>query len=145
MADLGLVYFIICRLLIGINHATILSSCYTLFSVWIPEKEKVRSITWINIAFEIGGMSTLFLSGLISSEPSMGWEYCFYLYSIIAFVWFIPYCWLVYSEPSQNPRLSNYEKKLLEQSKTIEHSKEDFSKKWVRVAPKLSYKKIFTR
>lgn len=143
-ADLGLVYFIICRLLIGMFHATVLSSCYTLFSVWIPEKEKVRAVCWINIAFEIGGMSTLYLSGVISSNKDLGWTYTFYLFSIVAFVWFIPYCFLVYSEPSQNPRLSNYEKKLLEQSKTIENSKNDFSKNYVKVPPKICYKKIFT-
>lgn len=143
-ADLGLIYFIICRLCIGSFHATVLSSCYTLFNAWIPEKEKVRAVCWINIAFEIGGMTTLFLSGLISSEPRLGWEYTFWLYAIVAFVWFIPYCFLVYSEPSQSPRVSNYERKLLEQSKTIENSKEDFSTKYVRVPPKFSAKKIFT-
>jgi len=143
-ADLGLVWFIICRLFIGMFHATILSSCYCIFNAWVPEKDKVRAITWVNVAFEVGGMTTLFLSGLISSEPAMGWEYCFYLYGLVAFLWFIPYVFLVYSDPSQNSRVSNYERKLLEQSKTIEHSKEDFSKKWVRVPPKLSYKKVLT-
>ena len=143
-ADLGLVWFIICRFSMGIFHATILSSCYTLFNAWVPEKNKVNAITWVNVAFEVGGMLTLFLSGLISSEPKLGWEYCFYLYSIVAFVWFVPYFFLVYSDPSQNPRVTNYERKQLEQSKTIQQSKEDFSTKLVRVQPKLSYKKIFT-
>ena len=143
-ADLGLVYFILCRLFIGLFHATILSSCYTLFSVWIPENEKVRAVCWINVAFEIGGMTTLFLSGLICSNKNLGWEYAFYLYSIVAFVWFIPYCFLVFSDPALNKRVTNYERKKLEQSKTIENSKDDFSKKYVKVMPKLDYKKILT-
>lgn len=125
-------------------HATILSTCYTIFNVWIPEKEKVRAITWVNIAFEIGGMLTLYLSGLICSTESLGWSYCFYFLSSVAFLWFIPFCFLVYSTPAENPRLSNYERKLLEQSKAVEQSKDDFSKKWVKVPPKFSLKKILT-
>ena len=96
-----------------------------------------------NIGFELGGISSFFLTGLISSSD-LGWRYSFYLFSLTALIWFIPFCYLIYSKPEEDPNLSDFERQLIENERVIEYSKEDFSKNLIKVPPKFDWKIILT-
>lgn len=143
-AFLGPIWLMVNRVLIGSFHATVLSACYSFISVWMPKEEKGRAIIWINLGFEMGGFITLMATGFISQNPNLGWEYAFYLTAIVPFIWLLPYIFLVYSDPEIHPRITSYEKKLIENSKVTARSKEEFSQRVKRVPPKLRWKTVLT-
>lgn len=115
MLDLGPIPFIFVRFLIGVLHASILCCSYTLFAEWLPKQKRGNATTWCNVGFEFGGMTSFFLTGYISSIDSLGWRYSFYLFSIVSFVWFIPFFFMVralpiYQSPTtriRNPNLGS--------------------------------------
>lgn len=143
--DLNPIALIIARIIIGSFQATILSCSYTLFAEWLPKKQKVNAITLANVGFEIGGICSFFFTGLICEKEYLGWRYSFYIFSMISFIWFIPYCFMVYSTPEDDPYLTDYERKLIENERIIEYENQDLKdKNMIKIPPKLDYKILFT-
>ena len=95
MLDLGVVPFMITRMLVGVLHASAICCSYTLYGDWLSKERRQTATTWVNIGFEFGGMVSFFLTGYISSIEWLGWRYSFYLFSLPAFAWFIPYHFMV--------------------------------------------------
>ena len=93
--DLGAVPFILVRFLVGVVQAPILCCSYTMFAEWLPKAKRGNATTWCNVGFEFGGMISFFLTGYISSIDSLGWRYAFYLFSIVSFVWVVPFYFMV--------------------------------------------------
>ena len=60
--------------------------------------QKGNATTFCNLGLELGGLVSFFLTGQISYYLS--WRYSFYLFSITAFVWFIPFYYLVGDIPT---------------------------------------------
>lgn len=143
-AYLGEFWLLANRICIGAFHALVLSSCYAFTAIWMPEKEKSSAVIWINIGFEIGGFFTLLWSGYISSQPMLGWECAFYSVGLMPLIWFIPYIFCVHSTPESHPRLSTYERKLLEHSRAAALSCQDFSRRVKRIPPKLRWGTLLT-
>lgn len=136
---------IVGRVLIGMSHATCLSCGYTFFTEWIPDsKQKSVAITWINVAFELGGICSFFLAGFICSSDLLGWRYTFYLFAIPAFVWSVPYYFLVYSKPEDDPNLSEYERRMIESSRKEANQHMPANEDLVRIPPKLNWAVILT-
>ena len=95
MLDLGAVPFMITRLLVGVLHASTICCSYTLFGDWLSKEKRQCATTWLNIGFEFGGFISFFLTGYLSSIDFLGWRYAFYLFSIPAFLWFVPFHFMV--------------------------------------------------
>ena len=152
MLDLGFMPFFFTRFLIGICHSSILACSYTLFASWLQKEKKANAVIWVNIGFELGGFISFFLTGYISSLSPFGWRYSFYLFSIISFVWFLPFYYLVYSKPEDDPNLSDYERQLMqrEQIEKKRNNDDDFNdddnqtKKLIKVAAKFNFKTVLT-
>ena len=108
----------------------------------ISQKEFLNFICYL-IIIKLGGLCSFYLTGLISSSY-LGWRHSFYIFSLTAFIWSIPYFYLVYSEPDDDPNLSDFERQLIKKDKMIEYSKEDFSKNLIKIPPKLEWKTILT-
>ena len=92
--------------------------------------------------FKLGGMCSFYLTGFISSISWLGWRYSFYLFSLTAVFWAIPYFYLIHSKPEDDLNLSDYEKQLIENEKVIEYSKQ--SSNMIKIPPKLDWKIILT-
>lgn len=148
LLDWSPIAMIVGRVLIGMSHATCLSCGYTFFTEWIPNsKQKSVAITWINVAFELGGICSFFLSGYICASDLLGWRYTFYLFALPAFVWSIPYYFLVFSRPEDDPGLSLYERKMIEsERKKANSANHELSKNenLVKIPPKLNWAVILT-
>lgn len=148
LLDWSPIAMIVGRVLIGMSHATCLSCGYVFFTHWIPDcKQKSVAITWINVAFELGGICSFFLSGFICSSDLLGWRWCFYLFALPAFVWSVPYYFLVFSRPEDDPSLSDYERKMIEsERKKANSTNHELSKNenLVKVPPKLNWAVILT-
>lgn len=71
----------------------------------------------------------------------MGWQWSFYLFSLTTFVWFVPYYFLVYSNPDSDPNLSEYERRLVDEERKTEYLEQDFSKSnLIKIPPQLNWK-----
>lgn len=139
LLDLSPFALIVCRICMGMMQAGTMSCSYTLFAQWLPNKQKANAITLINVGFELGGICSFYLTGYICSIESLGWRYSFYIFSLLCFVWFIPYCFIVYSKPEDDPYLSDYEKELIENERIIEYTNQDFTNKnMIKKPPKLN-------
>lgn len=137
--------FIVARIIIGAAHASVLSCSITFFTEWLPKEQRFLAITITNVGYESGGVCSFILTGLICSNDKLGWRYSFYLFAVPALLWFIPYCWLVYSRPDDDPNLSDYERKLVEVERSAEYSNQDLTKEnMVRIAPKLNWMVVLT-
>ena len=148
LLDWNPVAMMIGRCLIGMSHASSLSCGYTFFNEWIPNgKQKSVAITWLNVSFEFGGICSFLVAGFVCSSDSLGWRYTFYLFALPAVLFVIPYYFLVYSSPKEDPALSEYERKLIEiERKQADSANHDLlaNKNLVRIPPKLSWKVILT-
>lgn len=120
------------------------SGGYTFISQWLPSDQRTNAITLLNVAFESGGIAAFFLTGLICDCDVLGWRWSFYIFAIIAMLWFIPYYFLVYSTPEDDPHLSEYEKNLIEMERKAEYANQNISKNMKKISPKFDWKIILT-
>lgn len=148
LLDWSPIAMIIGRMLIGVSHASSISCGYTFFYKWIPDgKQKSIAITWLNASFEFGGICSFLAAGFVCSSDFLGWRYSFYLFAIPAILYAVPYYYLVYSSPEEDPAISEYERKLIEsERKKVDSANHDFStnENLVRIPPKLKWKVILT-
>ena len=147
LLDCSPIAMIVGRVLIGMSHATCLSCGYSFFSEWKPDaKQRSVAITWMNVAFELGGICSFFFAGFICSSDLLGWRFTFYLFALPAFVWSVPYLFLVYSRPEEDPHLSEYERRMIESARKEANCANDLSanENLVRIPPKLDWKVILT-
>ena len=111
----------------------------------MPSDQRTNSITLLNVSFESGGIAAFFLSGLLCSADGPGWRFSFYIFAILAILWFLPYYFLVYSTPDEDPHLSDYEKTMIEIDRMAEYANQDLSKKnMIKIPPKFDWKIILT-
>ena len=110
----------------------------------MPSNQRTNAITLLNIAFESGGIVAFYLSGLICSSETLGWRWSFYIFAIVAIVWWVPYVFLVYSTPEEDPQLSEYERNLIEIERRDEYANQTISKNMKKIPPKFNWKIILT-
>ena len=111
----------------------------------MPIDQRTNAITLLNICFELGGIMAFILSGLICSTSGLGWPFTFYIFAVCAIVWFVPYYFLVYSTPNEDPHLSEYEKTLIQMETMAEYANQDLSKRhMIKIPPKFNWKTILT-
>lgn len=93
-------------------------------------------------------MCSFYLTGLISSLSPSAWRMSFFMFSLSAVVWFVPYYMLVSSKPEDEPNLSEYERNLIQQERKIKYQKQLSSmlstNSLIKIPPKLDYKQILT-
>ena len=65
LLDLSPIALIICRVIIGSLHASVMSCSYTFYAEWLPSDQKSKAITLTNISFELGGKNRSFCNFLI--------------------------------------------------------------------------------
>ena len=139
------------RALIGLFHASSLSCGFNLVQMWIPDsKQKSVAITWLNAAFELGGICSFLIAGFVCSSDMLGpqpWKYTFYLFALPAIAYAIPYYFLVFSRPEDDPGLTDYERRLIENERREANSEDhelSKSENMVKIPPKIKWSVILT-
>ena len=74
---------------------------------WVPRTEKSFLIGIISAGGQLGPVTGMLLSGSLTS--AFGWEVVFYCLGSAIVVWFACFVFLVYSTPSDHPRISQVE------------------------------------
>ena len=111
-AFLGLGALLLARIGLGAGEAVTYPSFFSLFGRWVPEGERVRAVGLANSGIPLGTIFGLVVTPLIIS--AWGWEWAFYLFGLVGFVWFVPWWFLVHASPAQHPTISAEERVLLE-------------------------------
>ena len=108
----GLSLLLISRVGMGLGEAVTFPSIYSLFSRWLPITERTRAIGFNASAIPLGTVFALLVTPLI--VLSLGWEWAFYLFGAVGFVWYAMWRWLAETEPRDHPRVSATELSIIE-------------------------------
>ena len=92
------------RLLEGAFQGPLLPVVYSMAAKWVPRTEKSFLIGIISAGGQLGPVTGMLLSGFLTS--AFGWEVVFYCLGSAIVVWFAGFVFLVYSTPSDHPRIS---------------------------------------
>lgn len=106
-AALGIAVLIMARVLMGMGEGVTFPSIYSLYGKWVPTRERARSMALTNSGIPIGQVAALLVAPWIALQ--FGWQWVFYLFGAVGFVWYAVWYFVVAKDPASHPRLSAQE------------------------------------
>ncbi|MDG1827410.1 MAG: ACS family MFS transporter [Henriciella sp.] len=106
-AMISLPALLLMRFSLGLGEAALAPSGFTLFSRWIPEAERSRTIALFSSGAILGTVLALVFTGRIIAV--YGWESVFYIFGSLGFIWAVFWVWLVHDDPEDHPKISSQE------------------------------------
>ena len=103
----GMVALVIARVGMGLGEGITFPAWHSLYARWIPFSERARSVAVSNSAIPIGTIFGLVVTPLIIL--SYGWEWAFYIYGGLGFVWYYFWNRIVESTPKEDKNITNDE------------------------------------
>jgi len=103
--------FLVLRTLMGVCQGVTWPSMHTITARWVPRVERSSFIAQSYFGSTFGLIITFPMCGLIID--SYGWAVCYYVIFGITAVWSVFWFTLVYTTPSQHPRITKEERDLL--------------------------------
>lgn len=113
-AYLGIGLLIATRIAMGMGEAVTFPSIYTIYSRWVPLRERSRAIGLTNSGIPLGTVFALVVTPIIVA--SMGWEWAFYLFGAVGVVWFLAWQSATTASPQEHPHISPEELQEIESS-----------------------------
>ena len=107
-AAMGIGMLIATRVLMGMGEGVTFPSIYALYSKWVPTAERARSMAFSNSGIPIGQVAALVVAPYIAI--AFGWEWIFYIFGGVGFVWYFFWQRAVARDPDTHPRLSEEER-----------------------------------
>ena len=106
-AALGITVLIVARILMGMGEAVTFPAIYALYARWIPVKERSRSAGFSNSGIPLGTVFALLATPVIVAQ--WGWEWVFYLFGGIGFIWCAIWYYAIAPTPSRQSGISQSE------------------------------------
>ena len=103
-AALGITLLIMTRILMGMGEAVTFPSFYSLYGKWIPLNERARAVGFANSAIPLGTAFALIISPIIIQR--LGWEWVFYIFGFMGFIWYAFWHRMVTSDPRTHPKIT---------------------------------------
>ena len=103
-AALGITLLIMTRILMGMGEAVTFPSFYSLYGKWIPLNERARAVGFANSAIPLGTAFALIISPIIIQR--LGWEWVFYIFGFMGFIWYAFWHRMVTSDPGTHPKIT---------------------------------------
>ena len=110
-ALISLPLLIAVRIAMGLGEAAMFPSSYSLFSRWVPEAERSRSMGFLASGIPLGTLFALTTTGWIVTR--YGWPSVFYVFGLAGVVWAAVWYFKATSYPEQHPGISAQELELL--------------------------------
>ncbi|MDM8010690.1 MAG: ACS family MFS transporter [Parasphingorhabdus sp.] len=110
-AAIGITALVVARILMGMGEAVTFPAIYALYTRWIPVRERSRSAGFSNSGIPLGTVFALLATPAIVA--AWGWEWVFYLFGSIGFVWCAVWYFLIAPTPRQQARISQAELDLI--------------------------------
>ncbi|CAG5094900.1 Similar to SLC17A5: Sialin (Homo sapiens) [Cotesia congregata] len=115
------------RVILGFMLGATWPAIHPMTSLWIPPSERSKFISNM-MASSLGAAITMPICGFLIA--SVGWESVFYLTGGISIIWSIAWFTLVYDSPAKHPRISNEERRFIEESIGTTSSKKVHAVPW---------------
>ena len=132
---LGVEWLIILRVLEGVTEAMTFPSFHHLIGRWAPKFERSLFAALSVSGASFGNMAIQPLVGYLCTVALWdGWPLGFYANGILAIVWYVAWCLIVYDSPDTHPRISQSERTFIKTQSQV-----DDGKKY-----KIPWKGIFT-
>lgn len=96
------------RIIEGIFEGMTYPCCYHIWSRWAPQLERSRMANFAMAGSYVGAVVALPLCGIFAT--AFGWESLFYIFGVVAMVWFFLWIFIVKASPETDPRISQEEK-----------------------------------
>ena len=125
----SLALLIVARIALGLGEAATFPASYGMFSRWVPESERARSISLLCSGIPIGTLFALVTTGWIVTN--FGWPAAFYSFGAVGLVWAVFWFYLVHDRPDVHPTISAAE---LEHIGRQPDRGQDLSFPWARFA-----------
>ena len=103
-AHMGLATLIAARVLMGMGEAVTFPSMYSIYSRWVPLRERSRAVGLSNSGIPAGSVFALVVTPYI--VEAYGWEWAFYLFGLVGVVWFVVWQNTVTATPDKHPDVS---------------------------------------
>lgn len=103
-AAFGVAILIMSRVLMGMGEGVTFPSIYSLYGKWVPTRERSRSMALTNSGIPIGQVAALVAAPMIA--VTWGWQWIFYIFGAIGFVWYVAWYFLVAKDPQSHPSIS---------------------------------------
>ena len=111
-AALGLTVLLVSRIAMGMGEAVSFPAVYSLVGRWMPVAERSRAIGLNNSCVPLGTVFALLVTPLIVG--AWGWEWAFYSFGAVGFLWFLLWQPLVAASPEKHQGLSDLERREIE-------------------------------
>ncbi|XP_057327307.1 putative inorganic phosphate cotransporter [Microplitis mediator] len=115
------------RIILGFMLGATWPAIHPMTSLWIPPTERSKFISNM-MASSLGAAITMPICGFLIA--SVGWESVFYLTGGISIIWSIAWFTLVYDSPAKHPRITNEERRFIEESIGTTSSKKVHAVPW---------------
>ena len=135
-AALGITLLIMTRILMGMGEAVTFPSFYSLYGKWIPLNERARAVGFANSAIPLGTAFALIISPIIIQQ--LGWEWVFYIFGVMGFIWYAFWHRMVTSDPRTHPKITAEELSHIQQG--IEANEQASEIPWIHF---LKYKAVW--
>ncbi|XP_044763029.1 sialin isoform X1 [Coccinella septempunctata] len=112
-ASFGYRYLLLLRVIQGICTGFAWPSMHNMTAKWIPPNQRSKFIT-AYLGSSVGAGLTYILCGFLMD--TLGWEAVFYFTGTVGSIWYLAWLFLVYDSPAQHPRISEAERKFIEDS-----------------------------
>jgi ACS family sodium-dependent inorganic phosphate cotransporter len=103
-AALGFAALLVARIGMGMGEGVNFPAVYTLQARWIPTDERARAMALNNSGIPLGTVFALLVTPIIVAH--LGWQWAFYLFGAVGFVWFVFWQRKMAATPAQHPRIT---------------------------------------
>lgn len=100
----GLVGLLACRIAMGLGEGVAFPAIFSLLTRWIPPSERSRAASLNTSGIPLGTVGGLLITPVIVAR--FGWEWAFYSFGLLGFVWFALWAWKVRPTPQEHPTIS---------------------------------------
>lgn len=112
-ATFGYMVIAALRIILGFMLGATWPAIQPMTARWIPPVERSKFVSNM-MASSLGAAITMPICGYLIA--SVGWESVFYVTGAVGFLWSISWFWFVYDSPAQHPRISEDERRYIEES-----------------------------
>jgi len=109
--------FIAVRVLMGLGEGVTFPAMHAILAQWTPPIERSKMGSRVYSGAQFGTVISLPISGVLCDK--LGWEWAFYVFGLLAIVWFIFWCLIIHDRPGSHPSISSHEKAYIETSLCI--------------------------
>lgn len=106
-AMLGIGVLLATRIAMGMGEAVTFPSIYSLYSRWVPLRERSRAVGLTNSGIPLGTVFALVLTPYVVEH--LGWPWVFYGFGGLGVLWFVVWQRTVTAVPSIHPHISRAE------------------------------------